>query len=401
MGASHRKLTRRIGAAGAVLLVTVAIALPAGAAVMGRWTVTGGAIQPGRSSVVTALTTPDGQRVLAAGGVGDGDYVSDAYLYDPGAGEWTPTTDMHRARIEGRSVLLDDGRVLIVGGDTYTYTDSTYEIYDPTTATWSVPRQMPVKHDAASVVKLSDGRVLIAAGTNAFQGDRAMTTEALVFDPATDSVTPTGSMMDPRFDAFSVLLRDGRVLVTGGCCGGWSYASTEIYDPSDGTWTQAASMNRPRHAQEDGNRPQLLADGRILVVGGGPERSAEIYDPATDSWTMTGDLPTPEQTSTVVTLRDGTVLTTSHTAAVHLFDPLTGAWTSGPDMDPLTAWATGTVLDDGRLLLAGGDAGGGDGSVTLLYTEPGSAAIDKGPAAPPSGRPIPGPACENRPRGCK
>ena len=88
-----------------------------------------------------------------------------------------------------------------------------------------------------------------------------------------------------RMDHTMTVLRDGRVLVVGGAL----TRKTEIYDPSTGTWSEAADLLEPRVGQT----ATLLDDGRVLVAGGAtgsgsqpfPTTSAEVYDPADDTWT--------------------------------------------------------------------------------------------------------------------
>ena len=61
------------------------------------------------------VTLKDG-RVLAAGGEIGGAATRTAGTYDPATGQWAVTGDMIAARIRHTATLLDDGRVLIVGG---------------------------------------------------------------------------------------------------------------------------------------------------------------------------------------------------------------------------------------------------------------------------------------------
>ena len=65
----------------------------------------------------------------------------------------------------------------------------------------------------------------------------------------------TGSMAYPRTWGFTAtLLRDGRVLITGGYDGQAALANAELYDPSKGTFTAAGAMATPRDQRHSGPR---------------------------------------------------------------------------------------------------------------------------------------------------
>jgi hypothetical protein len=80
-------------------------------------------------------------------------------------------------------------------------------------------------------------------------------------------------MVGVRGGHTATLLRHGKVLVAGG-----GLASTELYDPSSGTWTATGSMIEARCC----HTATRLRDGMVLVVGGSPGlgtlASAERYD---------------------------------------------------------------------------------------------------------------------------
>ena len=125
----------------------------------------------------------------------------------------------------------------------------------------------------------------------------------------------------------ATLLADGRVLIAGG--GGDAGTSVEIYDPSSAQWTNAASL----HLTRAGHTATLLADGRVLVLGG-----HEIYIPP--SWPPGAMSPTSARV-----LNDDTG---------EVYDPAADTWTSIPG--PLTprGYFSATLLLDGRVLVAGG-----------------------------------------------
>jgi hypothetical protein len=89
--------------------------------------------------------------------------------------------------------------------------------------------------------ELPDGTVLVAGG----QGlDGKPLASAEVYDPGTETWTPTGSMNVPRWRHTATLLLDGNVLVAGGTRAGNSISRPEIYDPRTGTWTLIPSPRR-------------------------------------------------------------------------------------------------------------------------------------------------------------
>src|SRR5437870_789392 len=74
--------------------------------------------------------------------------------------------------------------------------------------------------------------------------------EAIAGASATGAGTwiSTGSMAHARWFHTATLLRNGKVLVTGGdtdCCF-TALASAELYDPATGTWSTTGSMAIPR-----------------------------------------------------------------------------------------------------------------------------------------------------------
>ncbi len=95
-------------------------------------------------------------------------------------------------------------------------------------------------------------------------------------------------------------------------------------------WSATGSLGTARIY---GHTATLLANGKVLVVGGGTPGnrltdSAELYDPATGQWSATGSLITPRFRPIAVRLANGKVLVAGgyDGSSAEIYDPDTGAW---------------------------------------------------------------------------
>jgi hypothetical protein len=171
----------------------------------------------------------------------------------------------------------------------------------------------------------------------------------------------TGSMTTERSQHAATLLRDGRVLITGG-----SEKTAELYDPARGTFVATGSMQVGRSMHSS----TLLPDGRVLVAGGWGNASAEIYDPETGRFSRTGDMLEEQAGHAAILLPTGKVLITGGEGALppfptprraELYDPDTGAFAFAGAYAPTNdqygvgapIWPTANLLPDGRVLIVG------------------------------------------------
>jgi len=304
----------------------------------------------------TATTLQDG-RVLVAGGfsasldVDGSPALATAELFDPNTDTLSPTGSMTTPRADQTATLLQDGRVLILGGDQ----TGTAELYDPKTGAFAATGK-PSADFSGSATLLKDGRVLVIEPSG---------TAAALYDPKTGQFTPTGSMVDYRMWYSATLLADGRVLVAGGLDKDFAAQKTaELYDPTTGSFglTGAMFIARSNHSAT------LLPDGRVLMAGGQqiynttPDPGhAELYDPATGTFATTGSMVVPREFQTATLLPDGRVLFTGGAndidraeATAELYDPRTGEFSLTGQMAVHRLWQAAALLQDGRVLVVGG-----------------------------------------------
>lgn len=290
---------------------------------------------------------------------------------------WNPTGSMSIGRFSFTATILQNGKVLVAGGDTPgEIVTNTANLYDPTTGVFTSTGNMAKPRVGFSATRLSNGKVLAAGGATDTEG---ATNTAEIYDPATGTWSTTGSMKQGRQQHSAVLLRDGTVLVSGGnidrtpctdvCVN--TIAESEIYNPSNGQWKAVGDMTIPRSFFTT----TLLSNGKALAVGGrihtGPDYFdykaiawVDLYDPATRKWSATGTMSISREDHSAVLLNNGKVLVTGGTtvdfngvtvASAELYDPATGTWATTGNMLQGRERFTATLLQNDKVLVAGGD----------------------------------------------
>ncbi len=315
-------------------------------------------------------------RVLVTGGKATNEFapIASAEIFDPVSGQWTATASLLSARFEHTATLLPNGEVLVVGGEDPAHGPAlrSTELYDPASGTWTFSTNLAAGRATHTATALKDGRVLVAGGWNIIGPNGGDPVMAEIYDPTNGTWTTTGALSGSRYGHAAIRLTDGRVMVVGGNSlnGGISIATAEIYDPATGTWSSTGAMHYGRFHPA----ATLLADGKVFVTGGecwDDLVSAEIYDPVTGAWTLTSPIPGRARFDPVaVALTNGLVLVAggeSWAGGVgQCFDPSTGTWGASIQSTGPRSAATAALLADGRVLMVGGNTGGGP--VTMLNT---------------------------------
>jgi hypothetical protein len=301
-------------------------------------------------------------------------------------GSFTTTASMLKVVGIHTATLLADGKVLVAGGSEGTFNYAygglpDAELYDPVARSFIATSSMTSARTLHTASLLPNGKVLVTGGFDEGRPDQPLPeSSAELYDPATGSFTPAGTMGIARAVHTATLLPNGKVLIAGGGTeeivdGGFPFfgpgiAESEVYDPATNSFAPAGAMGSPRYA----HTATLLPNGKVLITGGfstsdssagAPQAllMAELYDPATGTFNPTGNMGTPRGGHTATLMPDGKVLisgglmsidATATAPSAELYDPATGAFAPTGSMAEARAEHTATLLPDGRVLIVGG-----------------------------------------------
>jgi hypothetical protein len=151
------------------------------------------------------------------------------------------------------------------------------------------------------------------------------------------------------------------------------------------------ALTSPRFA----HTATLLADGRVLIVGGQDEifddtndkdilyewtqhtlATAEVHDVRAATVMTTGSLASPRHDHTATVLSDGRVLIvggtneTGRLASAEIYDPATGLFTMTGSLATARDQHTATLLPDGKVLVIGGHGATADTIATTEVYDP-------------------------------
>lgn len=341
------------------------------------WSATG-SLAEGRA-LATANVLPDG-RVLVVGGEDDAyGMLASAELYDPAAGTFAKAAPLPEPRDHHTATLLKTGEVLVVGGGqgseislpTGEKALASAVLYDPKSDTWRPTGSMHEARAGHRAVLLDDGRVLVVGGGNKVGYSCAdihpnctiadSIGSAEIYDPATGVWTTTGALAQPRI-GFDLHLTPTGVVASGGGAKNQGLTSVEIYDVAAGTWRSGPSLQGQRLYHS-----AALLGGKLVVAGGkianvAPITSVDILDDTASKWMAGAELKEARTGASFIPLPSGKGLLvagndqlgTQFLAAAALYDPAADAWTSLPALAHGRYSQVSVLLQDGSVLVIGG-----------------------------------------------
>ncbi|HMQ06747.1 MAG TPA: kelch repeat-containing protein [Saprospiraceae bacterium] len=311
-------------------------------------------------AVHTTTLLHNGKILICGGFAGNNNYISSVEIYDPILNTFRTAGNMSVPRISHSATLLPDGKVLIAGGYDGTYLSST-EIFDPLTETFSPGTELNSPRMGHTATLLKNGKILFAGGVGT---GWTFLKSAELYDIDAKSFSHTDSMFSEREAHTATLLKDGTVLISGGHVGRRANikinTSAEIYDPVSQQFVEISHMNVKRHKHD----AVLLKDGKVLITGGADEtdydgiyKSAEIYHPDLRSFTNISNMCYPrfKHNGSSVLLLDGNVLLTGgnnhgeiYNIANNSFEMIDG------NMKSKHYFSSAILMQNGDVLITGG-----------------------------------------------
>lgn len=149
-----------------------------------------------------------------------------AELYTTSTETFSSVGKMNQTREDGAAALLNDGTVLVTGGNN---DPGTQDLYNPNTQTFSPVGQLLEVRSRQTMVLLNSswgslaGYVLVIGGsqhgTGLFGGLFQAISSVEIYNPATQSFSEFGDMTEARWGQTTTELPDGRILIAGGTAG--------------------------------------------------------------------------------------------------------------------------------------------------------------------------------------
>lgn len=214
------------------------------------------------------MTEMQNGKVLITGGAHE--HFKLARIYDISNNKFYMTSSLNEAKYDGSSILLNDGTVLVIGGNE----TNKAEIYNLKTGKFkmlskNLKKKNPTNGRTPQLFKFKDGKIFIYCPDSDYLGiynpklqmfQELKLNDRLFFEDAQVK-------KEPIYDYQISLLKDDRILIYGGMIGREIFNTAQIYLPdTNKIMTVKNKMNIPRNSN---NAFALtLKNGNVLFVGG-------------------------------------------------------------------------------------------------------------------------------------
>jgi hypothetical protein len=283
-------------------------------------------------------------------------------IYSVSKGAWVDAGSISSPRFASMGVPLPAGDALVVGGCS-SPDDSgvgactpSVERWIAATGTWSEQAPLPAPRGFGTATVLADGRVLVTGGCADLQCVTVLS-DAVVYDPVANTWTAAGAMSSPRAGHSATLLKDGTVLVAGGCTDAscsMTDAGSTVLSTAD-IWTSSVGSDGGANGGADGGDSGDSGDD------GGGNAAVDAAGAAAGAFTPAPSMAGARHHHTATLLANGDVLmaggadsTGSSLPTSEVYLPLAQQWIGTSALLMSRAFHVGVELADGRVLVAGG-----------------------------------------------
>ncbi|MCM2268219.1 MAG: fibronectin type III domain-containing protein, partial [Elusimicrobiales bacterium] len=308
-----------------------------------QWTPTGTMTTPRTKHTATLL--PNGSVLVAGGVTPSSAAVAGSEIFYPDTQRWVPTSSMGSPRQNHTATLLPDGNVLVAGGSTISTYSATAELYISSKAYWLPVGSMATPRAQHTATLLKDGNVLMVGGVNGFGAAR----ETEIYSHVNKTFSAGPDLNTPRYTHTATLLKDGNVLVIGGSNNSASLLTSEIFNgaawglPLDPNGDVVLlNLNRSSH------RSVLLPNGKVMVTGGESagvaQGRAESFDPDFYGYADQGQTTSRSHHTTILTRDNHLINIGGWDGGEYLDTTETAYFSYYPDLEGLSADTTRQML---------------------------------------------------------
>ena len=280
----------------------------------------------------SAVLLQDG-KILVAGGDDGVEVLRSCEIYDPSQNSWADTDSLNIPRMNFQLLPLNDGRVLAAGGLTNENigTAASCEIYNPISGKWSMTASMHDRRTGFQAVILPSNKIVFIGGLDGDAHQYLSSCE--LFNESTETISAFPSLVVMTSAASAVYLSNSNsILLPGGYFGGYNgyqLSSTQRYSFQLSRWYLADSL-----LESQGNSYNVFAQpltDKVFVVAGDINTEAtivtgtiEYYNPINGHWSKSNASITPCFLNRVVMIGSDSILSIGGQDA--LLNPISDCW---------------------------------------------------------------------------
>lgn len=216
----------------------------------------------------SATLMKDGRVLIACGNywqTGGEHWVARAEIFDPASQTFAPTGELVQPQQTCASLLLDDGRVILVGDQ--------LQIFDPSTNTFTLVASPYRLRSGIAPVRSPSGEIILAALSDDGR-------HVVAFNPNSAKFRDLSPLPFYLISYVPVVRWNGDITLVAGLSEGGASDAILTFSTGSETFVQASQTFLPRYA----HTATVLHDGSVLITGGwdyarsnATWSSAEIY----------------------------------------------------------------------------------------------------------------------------